>query len=53
MGPVTKEELLVVLADDMGHDLEVAHSNADDALLAYIGDPEITSAFYSVTKWYA
>ena len=34
-------------------DPEVAHCDADDALLKYINDPEITAAYRSVTKWYA
>lgn len=35
------------------NDTEKAHSDADDALLEYINDPEITKAFNSVEKWYA
>ena len=34
-------------------DIERAHSEADDALIAYIGDPEIKAAYEAVEKWYA
>lgn len=34
-------------------DEEVAHLWADEALLDYIGDPEITEAFRAVPKYYA
>lgn len=34
-------------------DPETAHGIADDALLAYIADPEIEEAFNTVEKWYA
>lgn len=51
---MTKEELLRVLAEcATNYDQEVAHSRADDALLEYIGDPEITAAFNAFEKWYA
>lgn len=34
-------------------DPEVDHRMADDALLTYINDPEITEAFHAIRKWYA
>jgi len=34
-------------------DAEVAHSSADEALLDYINDKEITGAFFKIKKWYA
>ncbi len=35
------------------HDAECAHADADEALLDYINDPEITAAWQKVEKWYA
>lgn len=35
------------------NDTEIAHSDADDALLRYINDAEIESAYNEITKWYA
>jgi hypothetical protein len=34
-------------------DPEFAHSEADETLLEFIGDPEIAAAFEAVPKWYA
>ena len=51
---MTRDELLkrlIELAEDQ--DCEIAHSNADEALLAYINDEEITTAFINVCKWYS
>lgn len=51
---MTKEELLEFLkscAEDS--DNESAHSAADEALLRYIDDPEITAAYTQIEKWYA
>lgn len=31
---------------------EYKHAEADDLLLEYINDPEITEAFDSIDKWY-
>jgi hypothetical protein len=50
---MTREELLAVLRNDFGGDAEVAHTEHDNALLAYINDGEITEAFRATTKWYA
>ena len=49
---INKEELIKRLKIDSG-DEEVDHGNADDLLLEYIDDNEITEAFNSVDKWYA
>ena len=49
-----KERLLDELARCAAlTDIEVAHSDADDALIAYIDDPEVTVAYEQITKWYA
>lgn len=49
---MTKQELLFILNHPSG-DTEVDHCNADDALLEFINDPEITEAFNKTEKWYA
>lgn len=44
------------LYDDVvekGADQEAAHLEADDLLLEYIGDPEISLAFNVIPKYYA
>jgi hypothetical protein len=52
--PLSKNELLAILLLCQGNgDTEVAHSEADEALLRYINDPEITEAYERVDKWYA
>lgn len=51
---MTREELLAYLRARHGaYDKEVAHIEADEALLAFIGDDEITQAFNAIAKWYA
>ncbi|HEY4508256.1 MAG TPA: hypothetical protein VJJ55_01215 [Candidatus Paceibacterota bacterium] len=61
---MTKEELIKRLRelaesakgwewDKDGESPEGAHVKADSALLAYIGDDEVTKAFNSIHKWYA
>jgi hypothetical protein len=53
---VTRDELLTelrrceVFSED---DEEVAHWDADKALLKFINDPEITEAFEAIRRWYA
>lgn len=49
-----KQELLKILATcaESG-DTEIAHGKADNALLNFIGDREITEAFAKIEKWYA
>lgn len=34
-------------------DPEVDHEKADQLLLDYIDDPEVTQVFYDIHKWYA
>lgn len=53
---MTKAELAAKLreiADLASGDPETAHSLADKLLLDYIGDDEVTAAFWSIEKWYA
>jgi hypothetical protein len=51
---MTKEELVALLkAKAKSFDTEGAHSDADDALIAFINDAEITAAYEAVPKWYA
>jgi metal-responsive CopG/Arc/MetJ family transcriptional regulator len=51
---ISKDELISKLdmLDDQ-HDPETAHITADALLLAYINDPDITTAFDEIGKWYA
>lgn len=52
--PLTRDELLKELKDLSGHyDAEVAHASADDLLLKFINDEEITAAFENIERWYA
>ena len=52
---MTRTELLTLLRGLEGDtgDLEPVHMEADDALIAYINDPEITAAYNAIGKWYA
>jgi hypothetical protein len=51
---MTKEELLELLKVCAKHgDTEVAHQDADTALVSYINDPEIAEAYEQIDKWYA
>lgn len=51
---ITKDEALHRLrAAARDGDTESAHADADDALIAYINDPEIQAAYDDVDKWYA
>lgn len=49
---MSRDELLAILRKNDG-DYETLHIDADEALLEYINDPEITEAFESVRRWYA
>lgn len=51
---MTKDELIARLRElaESG-DTERAHGEADDALLAYINDPDIAAAYDAIEKWYA
>jgi hypothetical protein len=51
---ITRDELLrrlrgLITSDDP----EWAHGEADDLLLAFINDKEVSQAFYKIKKWYA
>lgn len=53
---MTKEELIEKLKTLNGrpeYDIEQDHKDADQLLLEYINDKEITEAFNSVEKWYS
>jgi len=53
---MTKEELIEELkkiASRGSYDIEVNHAEADDLLLEYINDEEVTKAYSSIEKWYA
>ena len=49
---LTKDRLICYLKNISVEDEEVAHLWADEALLDYIGDSEITEAFRAVPKYY-
>lgn len=50
----TRQELLARLREcEANEDTEIAHTNADRALLDFIGDSEIAAAYEAVGKWYA
>lgn len=51
-----KEQLIKRLneiAELSSGDPEVAHSQADDLLIEYIGDEKVKEAFENIDKWYA
>jgi len=50
---MTKEELIAKLKACNTGDCEMDHCDADDLLLAFIDDPEVTEAFNDIDKWYA
>lgn len=51
---MTKEQLLKTLAEcATNDDEETGHKNADEALIGFIDDPEITAAFEKITKYYS
>ena len=53
---MTRDELLACLERCRAmsnYDAEVAHGDADDALVAYINDPEITAVYEAIARWYA
>ena len=51
---MTREELLMRLAECARNpDREVAHIEADEAVLEYVGDADVTAAFDAFEKWYA
>ena len=53
---MTKQEIieeLIKLQELSIGDAEVVHSEADDLLLKYIGEEDITEAFNKIKRWYA
>ena len=51
---MTKDELIKQLKDLLANkDQEMAHVEADDLLLKFINDKEISEAYESIEKWYA
>lgn len=49
-----KRELVRILEElTASTDVEVAHARADDALIAYINDPDVTAAYDRIQGWYA
>ena len=51
---MTKKELITQLDEIRAEgDPEGGHIEADNALLAYIDDIEVTAAFKAIGKWYA
>lgn len=56
LGNMTKKELLAILQENNAGgdgDWEEGHWHSDEALIAYINDPEIAEAFEKVGRWYA
>lgn len=45
--------LLAIAATNNGGDLELNHINADNLLLKYIDDVEVSNAFDEIEKWYS
>ena len=51
---MTKSELIKKLNEcALLKDKEAAHYDADVLLLEYIGDPEVSTVFHALDKWYA
>lgn len=53
---MNKEELLKILAEcekDADNDQEKIHEVADQALIEYIDDDDITKIYNEIGKWYA
>lgn len=51
---MSKQELIGILRALKGYvDKEAAHSEADELLLKFIDDAEVTKAFKELTVWYA
>lgn len=44
---------LQAIEENLGNDEEVAHLEADSALLEYINDSDVTNAYDQIGKWYA
>lgn len=53
-GVMSKDELLQILsASAKNDDTEDAHADADNALIVYIADKDITKAYEEIHKWYS
>ena len=51
---ISKAEAIAVLQELAGlQDVEIAHAEADEALLMYLNDKDIQEAFEEVPRWYA
>ena len=51
---MTKEDLILALVDlSDDNDIERVHVHADQLLLDYINDHEISIAFFAIKKWNA
>jgi len=51
---MSKEELIRKLSElQSSGDTEQAHSDADDLLVEYINDAEISEAYNAIDKWFA
>ncbi len=51
---MSKEELLKIFDElSSGIDPESAHSKADDILLQFINDAEVSAAYKDIPRWYA
>jgi len=51
---MTKQELVEKLKSLQGDtDCEIAHGEADDLLLEFIDDKDVSEAFDKIDKWYA
>ena len=51
---MNKEELIAKLNEFAEtFDTEVGHSRADDALIEFINDEDISKAYNAISKWYA
>lgn len=50
---LTKEELIKQLKALEDGDQETSHIKADELLIEFINDPDVTDAFYSIDKLYS
>ena len=48
-----RQRLVSDLQELAGQPADGAHQDADNLLLAYIGDADVTEAFKAIEKWYA
>ena len=48
-----RQRLVSDLQELAGQSADGAHQDADNLLLAYIGDADVTEAFKAIEKWYA